>query len=241
MTISTSTDEEALQSASALLTPPKPASSPGPTWPGPVWTAWVVLAGGVLVLFLVGLLAGRATGGSDTATPVAHPPGPYLAGEVLDGSVLGDIEGPSELDVPEVDEDEDDDRDPAIRWIADTGASSYGGAWPGQVLDAPEPAVGEAVAWQWETCTPAPDDTTSDNEDQEPVELDCEPVADATDARWESPPTPEPNLVRVVVTVDLGNEVYTRAAAAPLLALAWPDGLAPGASPLEFDNGDDED
>jgi hypothetical protein len=71
----------------------------------------------------------------------------------------------------------------------------------------------------------------SDDEDEdsgERGELECEAVGGATEETWTSPPTPSTRLVRVVVTIDLGNDVLVEAAADPITAMAWPEGLAPG-------------
>lgn len=92
-------------------------------------------------------------------------------------------------------------------------------AYPGQPVTAPTPPNGDAVAWQWELC-----DTIDAGPD------DCTPIGGATTNLWASPPTPTPAVIRVVITVDLDG-AQIRAASTPFVAMPWPDGITPGATP----------
>lgn len=119
---------------------------------------------------VVGLLA--MTGGDDDAASSTTPPtspAPTtipVAGVVVEG-FLGPITGTTDVD------------DEAV-------------AYPGELVTAPEPSDGEAVAWQWQLCPEA--DSGPD---------DCTAIGDATSETWTSPPTPDPVFIRVAVTVDL--------------------------------------
>lgn len=186
------------------------------TEPRPGW--WLV-AGGAAVALIVGLVVGRAT--ADTSSSgdddVVEDVGPRVAEEVLaPGSPLGSIEGTT-----------------AYRASDDDDVERYRYAWPGQILTAPEPATGDAVAWQWETCEvpPAPDE--DEEERPEPRPLECRAVETATDDTWESPPTNQIRLVRVLVTVDLGDDVQVQAASIPVAAMPWPEDITPGDPPPE--------
>lgn len=129
------------------------------------------------------------------------------------GALIGSIEGSS-------------------RYRSDDDVDRYRYAWPGQILTAPEPSTGEAVGWQWETCDVprAPSDNEDDTAD-DPPPLECAAIPGATGRRWESPPTNRAELVRVVVTVDIGDQVRVRAATTPVAAVAWPDDITPGDPP----------
>lgn len=173
--------------------------------------AWLLPAGAVVVVALVlGMVIGRAT--AATSSDDDGDDGPRAAEEVLaPGALLGPIDGTSRY--------------------RDREVNRYRYAWPGQILTAPEPATGDAVAWQWETCEvpPAPDE----EERQEPAPVECSAVDTATDETWESPPTNAVRLVRVLVTIDLGDEVNVQAASTPVAAMPWPEDLAPGDPPPE--------
>ena len=136
-------DQEALEAAAQLIGPSRPARSTGASRPPGrpdlatdgggqgarrmVVTAGLVVAAGLAVGAGYGLT--RADASSDTQAVGG------TAAEVLDGALVGRIEGAAERD--------------------EVGAV----AWPGQVLTAPEPTAGTAVDWQWQLCErPAEDD-----------------------------------------------------------------------------------
>jgi hypothetical protein len=98
-------------------------------------------------------------------------------------------------------------------------------AWPGQVLTAPIPTTGKAVAWQWELCDPPP------SHDPDGGVGRCRAVARATSRRWESPPTDTMRMVQVLVTVDMGDRVRVAARSAPVAAVPWPETVTPGDPP----------
>lgn len=206
------TDEDVLARANEVLgnTPP-PAIEPGADLPtggrlerriDPRRGLGVLVAAAVAAA-LVGGVIGRATA-PDSAEPTvvqqtALPsPAPSIpeSDVVIDGRLIGEIDGASEEDA--------------------RGAV----AWPGQPLTAPEPSVGEAVAWSWEVCN-LTDDNTADSET-------CKPIGDSNHDTWPSPPVKADQAIRVVVDVDLGGEAIARAASPAVIALAWPDGVAPG-------------
>jgi hypothetical protein len=171
--------------------------------------AWLLPAGAVVVALVLGLVIGRGSASSSSDDDVDD--GPRAAEEVLaPGALLGSIDGTSRYRGGDVDR--------------------YRYAWPGQILTAPEPATGEAVSWQWETCeVPA----APDEEGQDPAPLECTAVDTATDETWESPPTNAARLVRALVTVDLGDQVQVQAASTPVAALPWPEDVTPGDPPPE--------
>lgn len=177
---------------------------------------WWPLAGGGVAIAVVAFLAGRATApSSDDPGPPETRPG--IAADILEpGPLIGRISGANRYPT-------DDD-----------GVERYNFAWPGQELVAPEPTAGEAVAWQWQLCDVPPassDDEEGAGSDEERPPLECRAVEDATEDRWESPPTNRTRLVRVIVTVDLGDGVRVRAATDPVAAIDWPDAIQPGDPP----------
>lgn len=146
----------------------------------------VVFVVGLALLLVAAAVIGMValSGGDDdsasstTLLPTAPPPTTIpVAGIVVDG-LLGPIRGTTDLD------------DEAV-------------AYTGELVTAPAPRDGEAVAWQWQLCPESDAD-------------ECTAIGDATSETWTSPPTPDPVFIRVVVTVDLDgvrvratSETYT--------------------------------
>jgi hypothetical protein len=178
---------------------------------------WVPLVAVAAVALLIGGLIGyqAAPSGSGAATADVRRPG-NRSTIIEPGALLGGIDG-------------------ANRYRGDDDVDRYSYAWPGQELTAPEPSTGEAVAWQWQLCDvpPAPSDDEEADADSEPAALECAAVEGATDERWASPPTNRTRLVRVLVTIDLGDDVLVRAASRPIAAVDWPDDVTPGDPPPE--------
>lgn len=149
------TDENTLARARSVLGAPTPQPSPPdylpvryqppPTQP-PVRPPTsqrsrllALTAGAVIVAFVAGL-AWRAT--SPAAAPPATTPAATstpLAGAVVDDSLLGELDGTTDVD----------------------GRPT---AYTGELVTAPEPVTGEAVGWQWQLCprrNPGPTDCTA--------------------------------------------------------------------------------
>lgn len=160
-----------------------------------------------LAVLGVGLVLGGATGALLAGQDEEVEERPAENGPVIDGRLVGAIDGPSD--------------DPELGAVA----------WPGQVLTAPTPIEGEAVAWQWELCDLPPKDADA----EVTVETECTAVSGATDEVYESPPTAERRELRVIVTIEVDDFTQVRAASAPVMAMPWPDGLAPGSKPSSSD------
>jgi hypothetical protein len=174
---------------------------------------WVPLAGVAAIALLIGGLAGYQLAPSGSGTPAPARPG--TASETIEpGALLGRIDG-------------------ANRYRSDDDVERYNYAWPGQELTAPDPSTGNPVAWQWELCDVPPAPSGDENADAEPAPLECASVEGATHKRWASPPTNRTRLVRVLVTIDLGENVRVRAASTPVAAVDWPDDITPGDPPPE--------
>ncbi len=140
-----------------------------------------LLAVAAAIVGLLALTGGDDAGSSTTVAPTSSPPPTTIpmAGVIVD-RLLGPITGTTDVDDEPV-------------------------AYPGELVTAPEPRDGEAVAWQWQLCPEA--DSGPD---------DCTAIGDATSETWTSPPTPDPVFIRVMVTVDLDgvrvratSETYT--------------------------------
>jgi hypothetical protein len=185
---------------------------------------WWPLALGGAVCLLVGGAAGYLLAPADEAKPLPVPEAPRPTHVLAAGSLLGQIGGTNEY--------------PAIDGIA-----RYRYAWPGQELVAPSSSTGTARAWRWELCDVpvgpdagatdalATDAPATDAAAEAPGPLECAAVAGATAERFTAPPTDRNRLVRVIVTVDLGNDVAVDAATVPIAAVPWPDSVQPGDPP----------
>ncbi|HEY8546603.1 MAG TPA: hypothetical protein VIL36_16200 [Acidimicrobiales bacterium] len=205
----TQTEELSLASLDAIEEPPTP-----PTRPRGKHGWWWPLALGGAVCTLAGAAAGYLLAPGDDADPPATDPAPAQPELVIaPGSFLGPISGATDY-----------------RPTAADRTNRYDFAWPGQELEAPAASTGDPVAYQWELCDVPPEPETEE-EAAEPVALECDPVEGATEATFTSPPTDRTRLVRVVVTVDLGNDVLVDAASVPVAALAWPETVQPGEAP----------
>ena len=183
------------------------------------WWWWPLAAGGGLIA-VVSFFVGKST------APTARSADPEPV-ETLD--VAADLIEPGALVGPIVG---------ANRYPAgNDDVARYSYAWPGQDLVAPEPSTGRAVAWQWQLCDvppePSDDDESTDNVSEEPPPLECSAVDEASEDRWASPPTNRTRMVRVIVTIDLGDAVRVRAATTPIAAVDWPDDIQPGDPPPE--------
>lgn len=176
---------------------------------------WWPIAALAVAALVIGVFAGRLTAPSDSTDDPAQPTRTATAGEVLEpGALLGGIGGAERYPTG----DDDVDR--------------MNFAWPGQELAAPEPSTGEAVGWQWELCDVPPEpDPEDEDAAEEPPPLECRAVPEATEERWASPATNRTRLVRVIVTVDLGDDVLVQAATDPIAAVDWPDNITPGEPP----------
>lgn len=177
---------------------------------------WLPLVGIAVLCLVFGLVAGRWT--APSKSDPADPPQPGTRSEIIEaGALLGPIVG-------------------AQGYRSDDDVERYNFSWPGQELTAPEPSTGDPIAWQWQLCDvpppPSDDEEQADSED-EPAPLECTAVEDATQRQWASPPTNRTRLVRVIVTVDLGDDVQVRAVSAPIAAVDWPNDITPGDPPPE--------
>lgn len=174
------------------------------------WWWWPIAALGAVTL-IVGIAVGRVTSPSNGSDQPAEQPKTVTATDVLEpGPLLGGIGG-------------------AHRYpTGKDGVEHMNFAWPGEELTAPEPSTGEAVGWQWELCDVPPE---PDKAQQVAPNLECRAVSDATEDRWSSPATNRTRLVRVIVTVDLGDGVRIKAAAEPVAAVDWPANIKPGDPP----------
>lgn len=134
------------------------------------------------VIGFVALSGGDDHAASSTTLPPTSPPPTTIpvAGIVVDG-LLGPIRGTTD--------------------VADEAV-----AYTGELVTAPQPRDGDAVAWQWQLCPDADAD-------------ECTAIGDATSETWTSPPTPDPVFIRVVVTVDLDG-VRVRAASDTYTAMS---------------------
>lgn len=138
-----------------------------------------VVVAGALAVAGVSVLSG----GDDPSPTTTTEPAPTtlpLAGAQVPANLLGRIGGTIDQDGEDV-------------------------AFPGELVTAPRPRTGKAVAWQWELC-PEPDSAPGE----------CTTIGEATDATWASPPTPDPVFIRVAVTIELDgvrvqavSETYT--------------------------------
>lgn len=189
---------------------------PGMFDPGPADTqrSWSPLIIGGFALLVLGVAIGLAIAPSSSSDDEEAPVTRTGSEILVPGALLGAIDGTSRYD-----SDDDVDR--------------YRYAWPGQILTAPEPSTGDAVAWQWETCDVPAEPSDEEDASEEPPPLECSSVEGATERRWESPPTNRVRLVRVIVTVDLDNRVRVQAVTTPIAAVPWPDDITPGDPPPE--------
>jgi hypothetical protein len=217
----TQTDDLSLTTLGALDEDlrPRPEVKHGWWWP---------LALGGAVCLLVGGAAGYLLAPDDEPEPLPVPEPPRPTQVLAAGSFLGPIGGTNE-------------------YPATDGVVRYDYAWPGQELVAPASSTGTTLGWQWELCDvpaapAAPDAGATDAgatgeppgagaEAEDPGPLECTPVADATGERFTAPPTDRTRLVRVIVTVDLGNDIAVEAATVPVAAVPWPDSVQPGEPP----------
>lgn len=176
---------------------------------------WVPLVAVAAVALLIGGFIGYQVAPSGSDTPAPARPG--SRSKIIEpDALLGGIGG-------------------ANRYRSDDDVERYNYAWPGQELTAPEPSTGDAVAWQWQLCDvpPAPTDDEDADAASEPAPLECVSVDGGNDEGWASPPTNRTRLVRVLVTIDLGDNVRVRAASTPVAAVDWPDDVTPGDPPPE--------
>lgn len=201
----TQTEELSLASLDAIEEPPPPRRSGGRHG----W--WWPLALGAGVCILAGAAAGYLLAPAEDAEapPVPDPPRPTEL--IAPGSFLGPIGGTTPFEAPD-------------------GVARYNYAWPGQELAAPTSSSGHVVGYRWELCD-VPPAATTEEEAAERVVLDCAPVDGATSATFASPPTNRTRLVRVVLTVDLGNDALVEAVSVPVAALPWPESVQPGEPP----------
>lgn len=203
-----SSDDEVLAAARQMMPPPKPARSASSSdlgakltdGPGPPWLpGWWPLAAMCALVLIVGIGLGRL-GGSDTAAAAAP------AGQLGEPIPVQQLTTPGGVNTDE---------------------GLY--AWPGQPLTAPDPQQGEAIAWQWETCSSTQTGPSPDRPTTTVLDNGCDPVPDATKERWTSPPVNDATPIRVVVQVKMtkGGPTLPFASQA-VLARPFPPGYTPG-------------
>ncbi len=169
----------------------RPLRTPTPAPPRPPPGRRVRVAAGAAAGLLVGVLVGVGIGRHDPA-PAPAPPAPptetapvttTAPGIVLDGVTAG-LGGPVD------------------NLAADNTAR------PGQILHAPQPQTGTAVAWRWQTCPASP----------EP----CQDIPDATHEIYTAPPTAAPITIRCLVDTTLPTGAHLTWVSAPFQALPPP-------------------